>query len=146
MDAKTAAYIAGLMDGEGSFYIEKARRKTGGFRYRIVVSIMMCDELAIIFVGRATGKKPWKKALRTLNVITKRGFGYVLTWRNGPAEKLLRSILPYLHGKKRQAILCIRFQERVAKPRGVKFTDRDFVICERLRTKVAALNNGAARC
>jgi hypothetical protein len=145
MDAKTAAYVAGIMDGEGSFYIEKARRKHG-FRYRIVVSLLMCDAPTMTFVGRATGKRPWKKPLRTLNVITRRGFAFVLTWRNGPAEELLRTILPYLHGKRHQALLCIRFQDRVAKPLGIKFTEKDFVVCERLKLKVQALNNGTARC
>lgn len=144
MDGKIAAYIAGLMDGEGSFYIEKARRRHG-FRYRIVVSLAMCDSPAVDFVGKATGKTPWKKTLRN-HKLTKREFAYILTWRNAPAERLLRLILPYLHGKKRQALLCIRFQERVAKPLGIKFTERDFVICESLRNKVAALNNGTARC
>lgn len=143
MDKTTSAYIAGIMDGEGSFYIERARRRHG-FRYRVVVSLSMCDLPAMRFVGKATGKKPWKKSLKGL--LTKRQFAHVLTWRNGPAERLLRSLQPYLQGKKRQASLCIRFQERVAKPLGIKFTERDFVICESLRQKVAALNNGAARC
>ena len=144
MDELTAAYIAGLMDGEGSFYIEKARRKHG-FRYRIVVSLCMCDAPAVNFVGKATGKKPWKKTLQR-HKLTKREFAYILTWRNRPAEMLLREILPYLHGKKRQAMLCVRLQERVAKPLGIKFTEADFVICESFREKVSALNNGTARC
>lgn len=146
MKAIEAAYIAGIMDGEGSFYVERAKRRNGGFRYRIVVSVMMCEKSAIDFIGKATGKKPVTKKLSRAG-LTRRDSAYYLTWRNRPAEALLRTILPYLKGKRRQAELCIRFQERVAKPLGIHFAEKDFAFCETIRLKVSGLNNGfAIRC
>jgi hypothetical protein len=139
MDTKTKAYIAGVIDGEGSIYVERAKRKNGGWRYRIVVSLLMCDQPTVEFIATATGRPMWKKTLSRKG-LTRREFGYVLTWRNGPAAAFLKSILPYLRGKRPQAELCLSFHKQVAKVLGVKFTDEDRVICEDLRLKVQALN------
>jgi len=135
-----AAYIAGVIDSDGCIHFERARRKNGGFRYRIIVAVDMCDLPTMEHISKTTGGRlVTKRSLR--GSLTKRPFIYRLTWRNGPAEDFLRRILPFLHNKKRQAELGIEFQNQVAKPLGVKFTADDFTICERFYLEMKALNN-----
>ncbi len=153
MDRITKAYIAGLIDGEGSIYIERSIRKgrlsgqyTGNVRYRLMVEILMCDPEAISFMAKATGRPIYKKKLRR-NGITRRPYAYVLTWRNSVAASFLKEILPYLQGKKKQAKLGIRLSARIAKPLGVQFTRRDLAFCEDMRVRMLALKSPRAdRC
>jgi hypothetical protein len=58
MNAATAAYIAGVFDGEGCFYIEryKTPQNPMGFYYRVMATLTMCDKLTIDFICAATGK------------------------------------------------------------------------------------------
>jgi hypothetical protein len=135
-----AAYLAGVIDSDGTIYLERAARKTGGFRYRVVLSVMMCDTPTMKFIAKVTGKKLIEK-LPTNGSLTKRPMIYRLTWRNGPAEDLLRVVHPFMHNKKAQANLAFKFQQKLAKPLGVHFSDKDFTISERLYLQMKALNN-----
>jgi hypothetical protein len=153
MDRVMKAYIVGLIDGEGSIFIERSVRKgrlsgvyTGNLRYRLMVQILMCDPEAIAFVAKATGRPIYKKKLGR-NGITRRSHAYVLTWRNGVAASFLQSILPFLHGKKKQAELGIRLSARIAKPLGIQFSKKGLEVCANIHARMQALKRPyASRC
>lgn len=143
-EATTLAYIAGLVDGEGSIYVERSRRsftdRTSVMRYRIIVSMMMCEEAGIRFLAQATGRTYLTKKLSGKNGLTRRKTAYQIYWSHKSAENLLRAILPYLKVKRQQAEACIRFQERLAKPLGAHFTEEDREAAEALRVELRVLN------
>lgn len=143
MDQVTAAYIAGIMDGEGCFRIERFRtdRSPIGFQYRTIAEVTMCERSTIEFIAAATGKKFGQRTLPSGRT------AYTIVWRNGIAGELIRSILPYLHGKRDQAALCLHFEDEITPGRGRTYTPEHAVVCEALRNQVSALKKpDALRC
>jgi len=132
MDETTKAYIAGLLDGEGCFHINKfaTTKSPIGFQYRSVVEVAMCDKSPIEFAAKATGKNFSEKPLKSGRI------AYVLVWRNGIAANLIREILPYLHGKRDQAELLLYFEDHVTPGRGRTYKQSDAIICEDIRMRV----------
>lgn len=142
MDAITAAYIAGLMDGEGCFRLDrfKTLRSPIGYQYRPIVEIAMCDRETIEFVARATDRHIQQKPIKSGRTV------YLLVWRNNPACELIRILLPYLRGKKEQAELCLRYQE-ITPGRGRTYRPGDAVTLEALFLQIRALKQPIAlRC
>jgi len=94
-----AAYIAGLMDGEGCFYIERFKSAASpiGFQYRVIATITMCDKRTIEWVCKVTGKSYRIRKLASGRT------AYTIDWRSGIAGELLKAILPFLQNKKEQA-------------------------------------------
>lgn len=150
MRANEAAYVAGIIDGEGSIYLERfkaARSKTSlrrnltPWQYRIAVCMLMTDRKTVEYVAAVTGcnisvrklpaKYNEKSFRRTLTA-------YSLTWRNSTAQRLLFEIFPYLIGKKDKAGLALVFQERYAPGRGKPFQKRLIPKYEALRKKISA--------
>jgi len=111
------AYLAGLIDGEGTIGIE---RRSGGptyksLRYTLVVAIQMSDRLAIDHVGKlfqrsVMVKQPSDNMRRT---------AYRLTWQSRLATELLEPLIPYLILKRAQALLGIKFQQEQAAERRI---------------------------
>ena len=130
-----AAYIAGLMDGEGCFYIErfKTAQSPIGFQYRVIASITMCDKRTIEYVCKLTNKN-----YRTRKLPSGRT-AYIIDFRNGIAGELLKAILPFLQNKREQAEICLYFNRSVAPGRGRTYTKDHAEVCERLRLKLQAL-------
>jgi hypothetical protein len=128
-------YIAGLLDGEGCFRIDRftSSRSAIGFQYRAIVEITMCDESPIAFTAGATGKN------YSSRIIPSGRTAYTIVWRNGIAAGLIRSILPYLIGKSEQAKLCLHFEDAIAPGRGRAYKPEDFVVCEDIYHKVKML-------
>jgi hypothetical protein len=137
-----SSYIAGLMDGEGTFYIEKfAYRKSAiGFQYRPIVSLSMCDEITVRFVASETGKsvRSWQiKSGRTV---------FRIDWRNEIACDFIRHILPFMLGKREQAELLLEFNKSVAPGRGHAYVQEDFAKCEFYYRKLKSLKQVGLRC
>ena len=67
MKPATAAYIAGLLDGEGCFRIDRFRtaRSPIGFQYRPVIEIAMCDEGPLRFIAEQTQRHMQTKSTKT---------------------------------------------------------------------------------
>ncbi|MDQ5915027.1 MAG: 2 protein [Pseudomonadota bacterium] len=130
-----AAYIAGLMDGEGCFYIErfKSARSPIGFQYRVIATITMCDKRTIEHVCNITGKSYRTRKLKSGRI------AYTIDWRSGVAGDLLKAIIPFLQNKKEQAEICLHFDKSVAPGRGRTYTKDHADICERLRLKLQSL-------
>ena len=135
MKKTEAAYIAGLMDGEGCFYIErfKTARSPIGFQYRVIATITMCDKITIEYVCKLTGKNFRIRKLPSGRT------AYTIDYRNGIAGELLKAILPFLQNKKEQAEICLHFNKSVAPGRGRTYTQDHAKICETLRLKLMSL-------
>jgi len=111
------AYLAGLFDGEGTITVtlHKDRRTKKGYNLATTVSICnTCREVIELFDRLIKGKVvtvPPKGNCRTI---------YRVEYRNKwDIIKFLKTLLPYLWLKRREAELMIRFCEsRVAHPRG----------------------------
>lgn len=126
MDTASAAYIAGLLDGEGCFRIDRFRtaRSPIGFQYRPVIEVAMCDLAPIKFTAEASGRNMQTRLTKSGKTV------YLLAWRNGSAADLIRNILPYLRGKRPQAEHLLHFHDHVAPGRGRTYALTDFAICE----------------
>jgi hypothetical protein len=137
MNKITAAYIAGIMDGEGCFYLERFASKrytnTIGFQYRIMATVTMCDKKTIDFICSNTGKNFRVKKLKSGRT------AYVVDFRNSIAAAFIRQILPFLQGKKEQAELCLYFNEHIAPGRGRSHIEGAYEKCESIRLKLQEL-------
>lgn len=137
MNEVTAAYIAGIMDGEGCFYLERFASKrvtnTIGFQYRIMATVTMCDKKTIDFICHETGKEFRIRKLPSGRT------AYVIDWRNSIAAAFIRQILPYLLGKKEQAELCLYFNEKIAPGRGRPHIEGAAEKCESIRLRLQEL-------
>lgn len=130
-----AAYVAGLMDGEGCFYIERFKSAASpiGFQYRVIATITMCDKRTIEYVCKLT-----EKNYRTRKLPSGRT-AYTIDWRNGIAGDLLKAVLPFLQNKKEQAEICLHFNKAVAPGRGRTYTEAHAQLCEAMRLKLQHL-------
>ena len=109
MEAKKVelAYIAGILDGEGSIYTDPHWSKQGLTRYNIVVDVRMTDKSALEFIQALFGgrihcakraKQNWKSELQ---------------WKvsGERACEVLLAIKPYLLTKRAQAELALKLLE-----------------------------------
>lgn len=160
------AYIAGLMDGEAYIGIKKSRaykcqgRQTPSYQSRI--QIRMVDEPAIRFLSETLGGWYYKEKPHSGN--GRLLYCYQATDRK--AESILRSLLPYLKVKLRNAETVIElrdlqsnsgshrtkitgyreFPNKYGKVRIVankSFSDEYVATCERLYQRCKELNHGA---
>ncbi|SRR5258708_14758780 len=144
MNKVTAAYLAGLMDGEGCFRLERfaTDKSPIGFQYRTIVEITMCDQETIEYMASVTERK----RIETKTLPSGR-IAHKLVWRNGFAAAFIRDILPFLRGKKEQAELCLHFEDHITPGRGRTYRQEDKAICEAVRLKLSNLKKPIAlRC
>ncbi len=103
------AYTAGIIDGEGSISILRNKdSKRNGFYYYLVVQVGNTNEWLVLWLQANYGGAVHKYEH------LKKHQKPVYLWRFGgsPALELLESIAPYLHIKKVQAEIAIKFQKR----------------------------------
>jgi len=132
LPAATAAYIAGLVDGEGTVTLSRQHRSEGR---RLTLSISNTEVALLEFVkasvgaGRITGK-------RTYSHRHTPSFTYAITSRQALA--VLEQILPYLLSYKRdRAALALRQYVKLT-PRNGRYTKK--LTEERGQFEVALLN------
>ena len=115
MNSHDAAYLAGLIDGEGSVFVQRVKTRGSkasrcGYHYRSGLSITMTDRKTIKWLVKTTGcgrvlsRRPYKKNHRP-------SFRWCIWSRQ--AASLLLILLPYLKLKKPHAENLIRFQNRM---------------------------------
>jgi len=137
MNVATAAYLAGLLDGEGCFHLSRFKTKFSSitYQYKPTIEITMCDKRTIDFVAKATGK----------NVrISKAKSGkptYIVVWCSQTAINLSKQLLPFLICKKEQAELLIHFHEHVAPGRGRPYQEKHRELCEEAYHRCKALKS-----
>ncbi len=118
LPAATAAYIAGLVDGEGTVTLSRQHRNEGR---RLTLSISSTERALLEFVkdsvgaGRITSK-------RTYSVRHAPSFTYAITSRQAIA--VLEQIVPHLRSyKKARATLALRHYVQLT-PRNGRYTER----------------------
>lgn len=114
LEVTDAAYLAGLLDGEGSIMLisqNRAKWPLSGIRPRVTITNTNQAVLEwvkdIAGVGQVIQKKLYNTKAR-------------LCWQwqahSEAAESMLKQIRPYMKVKKAQADLAIEFQERLRNP------------------------------
>lgn len=103
------AYLAGIVDGEGSVCVTRVRRKENrsGFRFYATVQITNTSKQLLDWIQKITG-------LGKIYEISENGMGakrkgYRWKIKHSQSRQVLESILPYLIIKKDSAINCIEF-------------------------------------
>jgi hypothetical protein len=116
LSALQAAYIAGLVDGEGTITLTRLHRDEGR---RLVLSISSTEIELLHFVltavgaGKITGK-------RTYHALHAHGYTYAITSRQALA--VLEQIVPYLHSyKKKRAEAALKHYVLLT-PRNGRYT------------------------
>ena len=128
-----AAYLAGLIDGEGSIAV--SRTQTGaaakackrGHAYRASVTVTMTDLDLLKWAKRATGVG--QICPKKVNVIKHRPAWTWSVWST-QAAALLEQLLPYLRIKKGQAENLIAFQGAMRRPGSKGLTDVEWAFRE----------------
>lgn len=105
MNKIQAAYLAGVIDGEGCILIVKqpSANTPIKFQYRLVVEITMCDKETIEYISSFTDRPMTSKKIKSGRT------AYKIYWRCARATDMLRNILPYLRGKHAQAKVGLEF-------------------------------------
>ena len=109
------AYVAGIMDGEGSVTISKAHSKKTriGYQFVMYVTVRNTNEWLIHWLYFNFGGNV---GMSNDNGHKRFGSKPIWYWQatSRVAMKFLKSILPYLQMKREQAEVAIQFQERKA--------------------------------
>src|SRR6266550_8507331 len=93
------AYLAGLIDGDGSIFCSK-RMNCGTYRIFVSISNNNVDLLRNLFNTFGGAKGDWE---------TKNYTAHHLGWEAQQAKRIVRGILPYIDGKWEQAVLALSF-------------------------------------
>jgi hypothetical protein len=127
-----AAYIAGLMDGEGCFTIVKSKAENTPIKtqYGIRVEFCMCDREPIELIANR-----FDRPVSTRNLKSGRT-GYIVILHSAKAASFIKSVLPYLLGKRQQAVLLLTLFEKHLPGRGKMHTEASVAAIEALRTEL----------
>jgi len=118
------AYIAGLVDGEGSFCISEHQSSQKGRWLQPCFDISNNDELCLEYVHEMYGG--------TVNTVKNRGHHLRFTHPK-MIKNILEDIFPYLIVKKEAAKVMLYFCESRLKRRGMAYTRNELVWCKALR-------------
>jgi hypothetical protein len=139
------AYVAGFFDGEGSVYIIKTSKRQKIY-HNICVRLTNTDKHIMILIKKWIGFGTIFMRKKLLH--RKRAYDFILKGRQG--ESFLKSILPFLIVKKKQALLALKFMSMKHKRFGGKnpkhiLTDKEINQREAIRTKIRKLNRGSTQ-
>jgi hypothetical protein len=145
MKSEIAAYLAGLVDGEGtiglSHRVSKPHWKTKNMdHYQVQLDVISNTNHALILAVEellvSEGFEPkhasWQPVSKRAVQNCKMGHRIFLL-RTEQKRRFLESIFPYLIAKKEQAKLVLEFLSRRSADRKVKTTERERLLYARLR-------------
>lgn len=138
-----AAYLAGLIDGEGSVSVNRTRTGKSakscrrGFAYRSSLTITMTDMAVLKWAQKTTGVGAICKK-KTARAKHKPAWAWAV-WSVEAAD-LLRELRPYLKVKRKQADNLITFQSKMRRPGSNGLTDHEWEFREECRVKSLQLN------
>jgi hypothetical protein len=133
----TAAYMAGLFDGEGHVLIGLSKNKKSQGSHWVGIGITNTNIPVISFLERRLGGCVGCNKRGVLSIKP------VRRWNASSrhAARILRLLLPYLRIKKTRAILALKLQSRIEKyGSGRMITANEFMIRENLRARIKKLN------
>jgi hypothetical protein len=116
MNSEEMAYIAGILDGEGSICMTRVGRETrfSNPYWRIVVSVTMCDADLIDWLQETTGVG----SILTVHKDGNRRTQYRWSVATRQARDLLAELRPWLRVKAYRADLVAELSELMALPKG----------------------------
>jgi hypothetical protein len=138
-----AAYIAGIMDGEGCFMLAKSANSISpaGVGYKPLIELAMCDAATIFYIADLTGKPVQQRVIKSGRT------AYKIIWHNRMAGALLTEIIPYLRGKRDQAEILLHYINNVSPGKGRGIEAWQLAEAERVRTELKELKKPfALRC
>ena len=100
------AYLAGIIDGEGTIRIGRANHIRWNTRYSAAISVGITNEKIIDLLVKCFGSKKRIERIPSRKIMYRWG-----TSGNKVVPQILKKLLPYLQVKKEQAKLVIRFCE-----------------------------------
>lgn len=104
------AYLAGLIDGEGSITVTRKRDTKGmrfGYNFRPVVHVASTNRAVLHRVWKWTGRLGKVGKFDEPRANRKARYQWMIWSRQG--SQLVRAVLPYLIVKRRQALAFLRF-------------------------------------
>ena len=137
------AYCAGVIDSDGTIYVDRfkdKRKKHDCFVYVLRVKVGQSDKQSIEWLSDVFGGKYRLYKYIREGAYNKRGL-YYWAINNQKAAKLLEGCLPYLKIKKSQAKLAIEFAKLLSQSRqGVKVTEEQLRKREECAIEMRLLN------
>ena len=129
-----AAYIAGLMDGEGCFTVVKSKADNTPIKtqYGIRIEFCMCDRGPIELMASLFGRPISTKVLKSGRT------AYLVRFHAATAIAFTEAVLPHLRGKKRQAELVLEMNRNLP-GRGRSHTEESVAVVERIRAELHGL-------
>lgn len=126
------AYIAGIVDGEGCFTILKSKAENTPIKtqYGIRVEFCMCDRGPIELIA-----KLFERPISTRNLKSGRT-GYIALLHSTKASLFIKSVLPFLRGKREQALLLLTVFDKHLPGRGRDHTEASVAAIEAIRTEL----------
>lgn len=102
------AYLAGILDGEGTIVLGKKEGKNGKPRYQLQVSIFQKEPDWLLLLAKRWGDIGYQYK----HTNPSRNGNWIASWSlySGRAKALLVALLPYLTLKRHQAEGAIEFQ------------------------------------
>ena len=108
MDSKNLAYLAGIVDGEGSINITQYKTKSNSIRWRPSIKVGMVDKEPIKLFSETFGFKIYESKIKSGRTV----YTCEAAWKG--CRKILESLFPYLRAKKQLAELVINFCNHVS--------------------------------
>lgn len=139
------AYIAGIIDGEGTVGIWKSNTGVHSMAgrspsYILRMSVKMTDEGVIKWLAHITGVKYWSQFNKRPG--NHKPWIYQWTFTGRKAARLIREIYPYLIVKQKQCDVALEFIKTLQRRNyfGVRLNHKTVVARELLRRRMQALN------
>lgn len=139
VDKTVWAYIAGLIDTDGSFSIKREKYKTKNMGYSPVICLSLISSDALNFIKQHVAEG----SIRIVKApATKQGFVYRWTVFSRPdCIFIIKKIIPYLHNKKESAEILLEFCDGFEAQQGQYLLTREQILFrENLYTKLIKAN------
>lgn len=112
------AYLAGYIDGDGCFYIDTVKAKTGPypFVHRTVLKFASVDISIMQWINEFIGISFWNKAVSKKRKHLCRRMVYEANLTGESLDKILPRIYPYLKIKKKHCEIMMKMRSTYQKP------------------------------
>ena len=134
LSIEDAAYIAGILDGEGSVLLDKGGSITYHVRVKVYNTFPGIVEWIALTIGHGNIHKRKK-----YSDDHKQGWEWCITGRR--AIDLLKQLYPYLKIKKLQAEVAFEYGKTISYPGRVGLSSKVLVFREGLKARLSELNN-----
>lgn len=113
------AYLAGYIDGDGCFYIDTVKAKTGPnpFVHRTILKFASVDESIMIWLKDFIGLNYWIKCVSKKRKHLNRRDVFEANVSGETLDKLLERIYPYLCIKKQHCEIMMKMRKTYMKPK-----------------------------